>query len=60
MVYILAVWLPCGMDGLLLYVQKTLKKNLQNYAYNVFRILLMVTEIFNNYKRIIWKRYNKE
>jgi hypothetical protein len=51
----------CGMDGsLLFYVQKTLKKNGWSYAYNVFRILLIETEIFNNYKRIIRKRCNNE
>jgi hypothetical protein len=49
------------MDGsLLFYVQKTLKKNRWSYAYNVFRILLIETEIFNNYKRIIPKRSNNE
>jgi hypothetical protein len=52
----------CGMDGsLLFYVQKMLKKNGWSYAYNVFRILLIETEIFNNYKRIILKsRSNNE
>jgi hypothetical protein len=51
----------CGMDGsLLFYVQKTLKKNWWSYAYNVFRILLIETEIFNNYKRIIRKKSNNE
>jgi hypothetical protein len=50
------------MDGsLLFYVQKMLKKNGWSYAYIVFRILLMIeTKIFNNYKRIIWKRCNNE
>jgi len=60
MVCILAVWLLCGMDCLLLYVPKTLKKNPWNYAYDVFRILLIVTKIFNNCKRIIGKRCNNE
>jgi hypothetical protein len=49
------------MDGsLLFYVQKMLKKNGWSYAYIVFRILLIETKIFNNYKRIIWKRCNNE
>jgi hypothetical protein len=40
------------------FMFKKQEKRVELYAYNVFRILLIETKIFNNYKRIIPKRSN--